>query len=249
MSKVFKAVGNAVSSVVKGVVKAVTSVVKAVVNVVSSVISFVTQPFMGMLGGMPDVPSAGQEAERQQGVLVQTTGSNVSVPVVYGYRKVGGTVVFAETGAANNKYLYVAYVFSEGVVEGLREVFIDDWQLPVELTASLNSGQLVTVNKDRYNGRVQLQWWPGVYFNNVAQSPVGSTVKSGIFAEAPSFKDTMDFNGLAVMFARYEWKEIKTQADADSNPFSGNIPQLQVGMLGRRVASLLVDAEQFTYSC
>ena len=247
MSKVFKAVGNAVSSVVKGVVKAVTSVVKAVVNVVSSVISFVTQPFMGMLGGMPDVPSAGQEAERQQGVLVQTTGSNVSVPVVYGYRKVGGTVVFAETGAANNKYLYVAYVFSEGVVEGLREVFIDDWQLPVELTASLNSGQLVNVNKDRYNGRVQLQWWPGVYFNNVASSPVGSTVKSGIFAEAPSFKDTMDFNGLAVMFARYEWKEIKTQADADSNPFSGNIPQLQVGMLGRRVASLLVDAEQFTY--
>ena len=244
MSKVFKAVGNAISSVVKGVVKAVTNVVKAVVNVVSSVVSFVTQPFMGMLGGMPDVPSSAQEAERQQGVLVQTQGSNVNIPVVYGYRKVGGTVVFAETGSTNNRYLYVAYVFSEGLVEGLREVFIDDWQLPVNLTANLNAGQVVDVTTDRYANRVRLQWYPGQYFANPASSPVGNSVKSGIFAEAPSFTNRMTYNGLAVLFARYEWKEIKTQADADNNPFSGNIPQVQVSLLGKRVASLLVDSTE-----
>jgi hypothetical protein len=247
VSKVFKAVGKAVSGVVKGVVKAVTGVVKAVVNVVSSVISFIAQPFMGLLGGMPSMPDAGQEAQRQQGVLGQYQGSNVNIPVVYGYRKVGGTVVFAETGSTNNRYLYVAYVFSEGLVEGLREVYIDDWLLPVTLTANLNAGQVVDVNAEKYNGRVRLQWYPGTYFTNINQSPVGSTVKSGIFAEAPSFKDTMDFNGLAVMFARYEWKEIKTQEDADNNPFSGSIPALQVSMLGKRVASLLVDAENFSY--
>ena len=244
MSKVFKAVGNAISSVVKGVVKAVTNVVKAVVNVVSSVINFVTQPFMGLLGGVPSIPDASQEAERQQGVLVQTQGSNISVPVAYGYRKVGGTVVFAETGSTNNRYLYVAYVFSEGLVEGLREVFIDDWQLPVTLTANLNAGQVVDVATDRYAGRVRLQWWPGAYFTNPSSSPVGNSVKSGIFAEAPSFTARMNFNGLAVLFARYEWKEIKTQADADSNPFSGNIPQVQVSVLGKRVASLLVDTTE-----
>jgi hypothetical protein len=238
MSKVFKAVGKAVTSVVKGVVKAVSSVVKAVVNVVSSVVNFIAQPFMGMLGGMPSAPDAASEVDRQQGVLVQTQGSNVSIPVVYGYRKVAGAVVFAETGSTNNKYLYVAYVFSEGLVEGLREVFIDDWQLPSALTANLNAGQRVTVNADRYKDRVQLQWYPGAYFSNVANSPVGTTVKTGIFAEAPSFKDTMDFNGLAVLFARYEWKEIKTQADSDNNPFSGNIPQIQISLLGKRIASL-----------
>ena len=247
MSKVFKAVGKAISGVAKAVVNVVSGVVKAVGKVVSSVINFVTQPFMGLLGGIPNAPSAAAEADRQQGVLVQTQGSDISIPVVYGYRKVGGAVVFAETGSTNNKYLYVAYVFSEGVVEGLREVFIDDWQLPVNLTANLNAGQVVDVNADRYNGRVRLQWYPGVYFSNVSQSPVGASVKSGIFAEAPSFKDTMDFNGLAVLFARYEWKDIKTQEDADNNPFSGNIPQVQISMLGRRVASLLVDAEDFTY--
>jgi hypothetical protein len=238
MSKVFKAVGKAVTSVVKGVTKAVSSVVKAVVNVVSSVVNFIAQPFMGLLGGMPDAPDAAGEAQRQQGVLLQTQGSDVNIPVVYGYRKVGGAVVFAETGSTNNRFLYVAYVFSEGLVEGLREVFIDDWQLPAALTANLNAGQRITVNADRYKDRVQLQWYPGAYFSNVSQSPVGTTVKTGIFAEAPSFKDTMDFNGLAVLFARYEWKEIKTQEDSDNNPFSGNIPQIQVSLLGKRIASL-----------
>ncbi len=123
MSKVFKAVGDFVGGAVKAVVKAVSSVVKAVVNVVSSVINFVAQPFMGLLGGMPDMPNAAAEADRQQGVLIQRTGSNVNIPVIYGYRKVGGIVTFAETGSTNNRYLYVAYVFSEGIVEGLRRVY------------------------------------------------------------------------------------------------------------------------------
>lgn len=247
VSKAFQAVGNAVVSVVKGVVSAVTSVVKAVVNVVSSVVGFVTQPFLGQLGGVPSAadvnqPSAAKEEARQQGVLVQTEGSNVNIPVVYGYRKVGGTVVFAETGSSKNKYFYVAYVFSEGPVEGLREVYIDDWLLPTGQVGSLNAGGVVTVNSDRYKDRVQLQWFPGTYFNG--SSNVGSIVKGGIFAEAPSFKSSMNFNGLAVLFARYEWKDIVTQADADSNPFSGATPKIQVGMLGRRVASLLTDETQ-----
>ena len=239
---------KAVKSVVKAVVKVASSVVKAVVNVVSSVINFVMQPFMGLLGGLGGMPDAASEVARQQGVLVQTEGSNINVPVIYGYRKVGGTVVFAETGSTNNKYLYVAYVFTEGPIEGLREVFIDDWQLPVDQTGSLNGGSVITVNADRYKDRVQLQWFHGKYFDNIASSSVGNTVKTGIFSGAPSFKSNMNFNGLAVLFARYEWREIKTQADADSNPFSGNIPNLQVSLLGRRVASLLVNAEDYSYA-
>jgi len=249
MSKIFKPIGRAISTVARAVTNVVSSVVKAAVNVVSSVVNFIAQPFMGLLGGIPNIeaPTAAQEAERQQGVLIQQQGSNINIPIVYGYRKVGGVVTFAETGSTNNRYLYVAYVFSEGVVEGLREVYIDDWQLPVNLTGSLNGGQVVDVNADRYSGRVRLQWWPGQFFSNPAQSPVGNSVKNGIFAEAPSFRNTMIYNGLAVMFARYEWKDIKTQEDADSNPFGGNIPQLQVGLLGKRVASLMVDTENTAY--
>ena len=247
MSKVFKAVGNAVSSVVKAVVNVVSSVVKAVVNVVASVVNFIAQPFMGLLGGMPDMPSAQAEAARQQGVLIQREGSDQQIPVVYGYRKVGGIVTFAETGSDNNKYLYVVYVFSEGVVEGLREVFIDDWQLPVSQTADLNAGRLITVNADRYKDRVQMIWNPGVYYANPASSNVGQYLKTNLFAAAPSFTNQMNFNGLASLAVRYEWKEIKTQADSDANPFNGSIPQVQVSLLGKRVAPINSSTETFTY--
>lgn len=233
-------VGFLVGGPVGAVIGAGLGATKVGEKVINTVMDFVLQPFMPKI----DAPDAGSAAEREQGVLIQRTGSTVSIPVVYGYRKVAGTVTFAETGSTNNRYLYVAYVFSEGVVEGLREVFIDDWLLPVDQVGQLNAGQLVTVNADRYKDRVQLRWYPGVYFSSPRTSTVGSTVKTDIFAEAPSFSSDMIYNGMAVLFARYEWKQITTQADSDNNPFKGNIPEVQVSLLGKRVASLLVNTTE-----
>jgi hypothetical protein len=252
MSKVFKAIGNAVSGVVKAVVNVVSAVVKAVVNVVASVVSFIAQPFMGLLGGMPNMPDAASMAREQQGVLIPREGSDEQIPIVYGYRKLAGVTTFAETGSSNNKFLYVVYVFSEGIVEGLREVFIDDWQLPVNLTANLNAGQVVDVPgpasaTNRYGGRVRMIWNPGVYYANPASSTVGQYLKTNIFAESPSFTNQMNFNGLATLAVRYEWKEIKTQADSDTNPFGGGIPKVQICLMGRRIAALDANAINFTY--
>lgn len=247
MSKVFKAVGNAVKSVAKAVVNVVSSVVKAVVNVVSDVINFVASPFMGLLGA-PNIPDAGAEAQRQDGVLLTRQGGGaIAVPVVYGYRRLGGVITFCETGSTNNKYLWVAYTFCEGCVEGLNEIFIDDTQLSVDVVRGLNSGQIVNVPDAKYNGRVQLQWFPGVYFADPAQSQVGVI---SILRDAPSWKTSMVYNGLAVLFARYEWKTATTQAEADANPFSGGIPQIQVSILGKKVASLRTGAgtENYTYN-
>lgn len=236
-------VGFFIGGPVGAVIGAGLGATKVGEKVVNTVLDFVLQPF---LGNIPNI-DAGSEADRQQGVLIQRQGSDENIPVMYGYRKLGGTVAFAETGSSNNKYLYVAYVFCEGPVEGLREVFIDDWQLPTALVGDLNANRLVTVNADRYKDRVQLQFSQGVYLNDLSQNVVGNIVKNGIFKDAPSFRNDMNFNGLCVMFARYEWKEIKTQEDADNNPFTGNIPELKIGLLGKRVASLLVDAENSTY--
>ena len=234
-------VGFLIGGPVGAVIGAGLGATKVGEKIVNSVMDFVLQPFMPK---MPDMGDAGSEAQRQQGVLIQRQGSVEQIPVVYGYRKVGGMIAFAETGSTDNKYLYVAYVFCEGLVEGLREVYIDDWLLPVDQVGQLNAGNLVTVNADRYKDRVQLRWYPGVYFANPRTSTVGSTVKADIFTGAPSFTSEMVFNGMAVLFARYEWRDIVSQADADSNPFSGNIPELKVALLGKRVASLLVDSTE-----
>lgn len=237
MSKVFKAVGDAVSGVVKGVVNVVKGVVKAVGKVVGAVVDFVGQAFLGIFGGI-SAPDAAGEAERQQGVLVQKEGSNVNIPIIYGYRKVGGIVTFAETGSTNNQYMWVAYVFSEGLVEGLNELYIDDNQIDKKYIERLNVGETVTITDGKYANRVMMKWSPGYYYTNPSSSTVGSVLRSGVFSGAPSFTDQMIYNGLAALFVRYEWKKIETQADADNNPFSGGIPQMQACILGKRIIGL-----------
>lgn len=231
MSGAVKSIGKAVS----GVFKAVSSVVKAVVDVVGSVVSMVLSPFMGLFGS-PDVPD---QSGAIKGALVQQVGSNVRVPVVYGYRQVAGSVVFCETGASNNKYLWVAYVFSEGPIQSMQELFINDIQLSNAVVSALNNGGIVSVNDgSKFAGRTTLQFFKGNYYANPASTGIAPAVKGDIFAESPSFTSDMHFNGLAVLFARYEWKEASTQVEADNNPFSGSIPQVKVSIQGRKVASL-----------
>ena len=234
-------VGFLIGGPVGAVIGAGLGATKVGEKVVNSVMDFVLQPFMPSI---PDMGNNEAASQREQGVLIQRQGSTSQIPVVYGYRKLGTAVAFAETGSASNKYLYVAYVLSEGTIEGLREVYIDDWQLPVDQVGALNGGSLVTVNADRYKDRVQLRFFPGVFFANPRSSTVGTIVKGDIFAESPSFSSDMVYNGLAVIFARYEWRVIANQVDADANPFSGNIPELSAGILGKRVASLLVDTTE-----
>ncbi len=223
-----------IKKVVKGVIKGVKSVVKAVVKGVKSVVNFVVQPFLGLFGGY-DVPDAQAEAERQQGVQFTRQGSETPIPVVYGYRKVGGAITFAETGSTNNQYLWVAYVLSEGTIEGLREIFIDDNQLPETIIRQLNNGQTVNITEGRYKDRVQLQFSHGVYNNTPSVSGVGTW---SICKDAPSWKNSMVYNGMAVVFARYYWKKIETNEDAEANPFSGGIPEIKACILGKKVAAL-----------
>ena len=253
----FKAIVNAVSSVAKavsnvvsGVVKAVGNVVKGVVNaigsVVSGVLNFVMSPFLGLFGlGVPSMPDV-STPESVKGVLVQHQGSDVNVPLVYGYRKVGSTVVYAETGSTTNKYLYVAYVLSEGQVEGLREVWLDNVQLPSSIIANLNNGAQVTVTGNdntgkttKFNNLVSLQFYKGLQVNNPADTQVGTVLKNGLFKDAPSWTTSMNYNGLATLFARYEWP-----ADTTNNPFGGNIPTLQACLLGKKVSPLLTGSPE-----
>jgi len=238
-------VAKAVKSVVKAVTKVVKTVVKAVVDVASSIVNFVTQPFAGLFG-TPDIPSADQAAAQEQGVLVQKQGSNLNIPIIYGYRKTGGIVTYAETGASDNKYLWVAYVLGEGPIEGLKEIFIDDYQLPEEYIPLLNNGQNVAITKGKYKNRCRMQLSHGKYFDTPSDSTVGTW---SLMSDAPSWKDSMVYNGLAVLFCRWEWKKIETQEDSEENPFGGSIPEVQASVLGRKIASLTIASpDSYTYA-
>jgi len=241
----FEAIGDALDSAADFVGDVVGGIVKGIGKIVTEVVDFVVQPFMDLFSF--DVPSPGdaQQAKREEGVLIQQSGSNVNIPVVYGYRKIAGTVVFVETGSTDNKYLWVAYAFCEGAIEGVREVFIDDTQLDSRYISQLNSGNSVDITTGRFQDRVKLQLWGDGYKTEDQYVDDGN---NSILSESPSWDQRWTANGLVVLMARYEWKKIETQEDADDNPFTGAIPKLQISVLGRRVASLLNSSvDQYDY--
>jgi len=235
-SKVVGIIGVVAAPFTGGASLLLTAAAVVAPKVVDKVVDFVMKPFLGMMG-MPTMDvGAIQEAERQQGVLLQRQGSVTNVPVVYGYRKVADIVAFAETGATDNKYLWVAHVLSEGTVAGLRNLYIDDNLLPDGIATRLNNGEIVSIDSGKYSGRVKLQFFKGIYYTDptVANHPT----RAGCFFNTdsdkpPNWTSDMVYNGLAVVFARYEWKKVTTQADQDANPFGYSIPNLSVEMYGK----------------
>lgn len=64
------------------------------------------------------------------GVLVEKQGTDQSIPVVYGTRKVPAIKIFKNTSdtrkGAKNEHLHILCVFCEGEVEAIQEVFFND---------------------------------------------------------------------------------------------------------------------------
>lgn len=202
-------------------------------SLVNKVLDFVTKPFLGAF----DVPNGEgtYNAQREEGVLITKRGGGAeNIPIVYGFRQVGGIITFATTGSDRNRYLWVAYALSEGPVEGIHSISIDDNDITsTELIGAMNRGESYEINTGKYSGRVKMQFWYGKNFGtNASASPVGPY---GFMREAPGWRTTDAYNGLATLFVRYEWRQITTQEQADNNPFSGSIPSIKVNLLGRRV--------------
>ena len=66
-------------------------------------------------------------ADEMAGVLLNKESNIEAIPVVYGERRVGGVRVFMSTsGDDRHEYLYVALVVSEGEVEQISDLEIDE---------------------------------------------------------------------------------------------------------------------------
>ena len=98
----------------------VDDVIDVVVDLVVDVISW--------LNPIPEIPDYGdnQQDLNARGVLVNKISANSHIPIVYGTRKVGGNVVFIETSGTDNEFLYMAIVVSEGEIDDITSIFVND---------------------------------------------------------------------------------------------------------------------------
>ncbi len=184
----------------------------------------------GIFGFMPDVPDfnlgQGQSGEGMiQGILVNKTGATGHIPLVYGTRRVGGSVIFISTNGESNKYLYVAMTLCEGQVpsDAIEKIILEDRIMDI---GTLNHGEVVSPNDaDKYSGRVQFQFFDGR----------DDQIASSILKEAPGWSDQHRLQGISYIAARYQWDQIETREDAEANPFKGGVPRLNVIMKGKKV--------------
>ena len=213
-----KAILKPIKKIVKGIVK----VVKGVIGFIGDVVGFLVNPFGAF--SSPDLGS-GSADQVAQGVTVTKAGTNVALPVVYGFRRVGGTIIYAETGSTKNQYLWVVYAVCEGEIQGFKRILVDDTPLPLP-SNFYTHGQLVDVTEGKYKNRVQLQVFNGT----------SGQGQSSLANQAPNWgSKTRKLPEVAYVAMRFYWKEIKTQEDSDNNPFGGGIPTVQFDLCGKKV--------------
>jgi hypothetical protein len=197
----------------------VRDVVDVVVDVVEGVI--------GWLIPQPEVPEFGDDfAEQQaQGILVNKFKANASIPVVYGTRKVGGNVVFLETSGADNQYLYMALVLSEGEIDSVETLFVNEHQ--VTLSGALTDGTQRTVASSDSN------FYADASLITV-QANLGTDTQtaSAVLTPLSSWTSDHTLSGLAYLALRFEWNADKF----------GSLPKVQAIIKGRKVYNPNLDS-------
>ena len=216
-----KAILKPIKKLIKGIVK----VVKGVIGFIGDVVGFILNPF-----GTFDTPNLGSANADQiaSGVTVTKSGTNVALPIVYGFRRVGGIITYAETASTKNQYLYAVYAICEGEIQGIKRILVDDTSLPLPTGAGgfYNHQGIVDVTEGKYKDRIKLQVFNGLETQS----------QSSLANEAGNWGNKSRTSpGVAYVVMRFYWKEIKTQEDSDNNPFGGGIPTVMFDLCGKKV--------------
>ena len=218
-----------IEDVIDTVVDVVVDVVEGVVDFVEDAVDFITDPFGSLMPDMPTgSPSVGAN-QQAQGIKLTRRGSSNAIPVVYGFRRLGGTVVYAETNGTDNKKLYVVYAFCEGEIEGFKNITIDGDQAFVYTNKSTHA-ETITISSGKYHtgtdSLVRFQLFHGT----------DAQVQSTLANSAASWSNkNRTMPGIAYGVFEFTWYEKQSNDDPFQSPWRGGIPAVQVDVLGKKV--------------
>ena len=185
---------------------------------------------IGWLVPMPDIPDFSEQFAEQQskGILVNKFTANGHIPIAYGTRKVGGNIVFLETSGADNQYLYMALLLSEGEIDSVQTLFINDQQ--VTLSGALTNGTQRSVASSDVN------FYDTENSNSLitVQAHLGSDtqIASNLLDELGSWTTNHKLSGLAYIALKFEWNADKF----------GSLPTVQAVVKGKKVYNPNLDS-------
>jgi len=204
----------------------ISDIIDVVVDIVESVISWLIP--------IPDIPDYGDlnQDAIARGVLVNKTAANASIPIIYGTRKVGGIITFAETSGTDNQYLYMALVLGEGEINDITEIYINDRL--VTWSADLADNTQVTVNSSDAN------YYKAPDPDSSAESLItvephfgsDSQTASSLLSTLSSWGSNHRLRGLAYLALRFKW---------NSDAF-GSLPTINAVVKGKKVYNPNLDS-------
>ena len=190
----------------------------------------------------PDVPDFGTNdfEETERGILLNKQSNNACIPVIYGERLVGGTRVFIETSGTDNTYLYVALVLSEGEVNSIEQIKVDD--KVVTFDGALTHGTVREVASSDSNfyradpnvdgssaeSTIQIQAFLGK----------DDQVASSVLTPLSSWGSNHRLRGVCYLALRFKWNQ----------DVFGGIPQVQAKVKGKKIITLASNLSEQTAS-
>ena len=200
----------------KKIFRAASKIISAPIKIISKALSW--------LSPKVDVPDFGTTDfdDFEKGILLNKQSNDASIPVIYGTRLVGGTRVFMETSGTDNTYLYMAIVLSEGEINGITEIRLDD--KVVTFASSLADNTAVEVGSSDSNfyknsaSLIRLE----PHFGSDGQSA------SSLLSTLSSWGSNHKLSGLAYLAIRFTWNQ---------DAFTG-LPKVQAKVQGKKIVTL-----------
>ena len=182
----------------------------------------------------PDVPDFGTNdfEETERGILVNKQSNNACIPVIYGERLVGGTRVFIETSGTDNTYLYVALALSEGEVNSIEQIKVDE--KVVTFDGALTHGTVREVASSDSNffkdstSHIQIQAFLGK----------DDQVASSVLTPLSSWGSNHRLRGICYLALRFKWNQ----------DVFGGIPVVQAKVKGKKIITLASNLSEQTAS-
>jgi hypothetical protein len=171
----------------------------------------------------PEIEDFGTNAfdDFEKGLLVNKQSNDNNIPVVYGERLVGGSRVFVESSGTDNEFLYIALVLTEGEINDITEIRIDDQVVTWSGDLQDNVQRTVASNDANYykDGVSLVTVEP--HYGTDGQST--ASLLSGLSSWGSNHK----LSGLSYLALKFKWNQDTW----------GGMPKIQAKIQGKKVVS------------
>ena len=185
--------------------------------VISVAIAWVMRP------KVPEIPDFGTNDfdQYEKGILLNKQSNDANIPVIYGERMIGGTRVFMETSGTDNEFLYMAIILSEGEINDITEIRIDDKVVTWSGDLADNTQRTVASNDANFYKDSTSYITVEPHYGTDGQS--AASLLSGLDNWGSSHK----LSGLSYLALKFKWNQ---------DTFTG-IPKVQSIVQGKKVVA------------